>query len=49
MVVARDAAPVSPPAHAASMPEHTIAYLARLATVDELLAQWGVATDETRV
>ena len=47
VVVARDAAAGSPPGHAASMLEHTVAYLARLTTVDELLVQWGVGTDET--
>jgi nicotinamidase-related amidase len=42
VTVATDASVGTPAAHHASMLEHSLAYVARLATVDELLAGWSV-------
>jgi nicotinamidase-related amidase len=39
--VATDATVGTPPEHHTSMLEHTLAFVARLATTDELLAEWS--------
>jgi nicotinamidase-related amidase len=41
VTVATDAAVGTPAAHHASMLTHSLAYVARLATVDEVLAEWS--------
>jgi nicotinamidase-related amidase len=41
VTVATDAAVGTPAAHHASMLKHSLAYVARLATVDELVAEWS--------
>jgi nicotinamidase-related amidase len=41
VTVATDASVGTPARHHASMLEHTLAYVARLATVDELLGEWS--------
>jgi len=43
VTIATDAAVGTPAAHHASMLEHSLAFVARLATVDELLAEWSAA------
>lgn len=44
VVIPRDAVAGSPPEHAESVLRHTLPFIARLTTVDELLTTWGVAT-----
>ncbi len=41
VIVATDASVGTPAAHHASMLQHSLAYVARLATVDELLGEWS--------
>ncbi len=41
VTVATDASVGTPPEHHASMLKHSLAFVARLATVDELLAEWS--------
>jgi nicotinamidase-related amidase len=41
VTVATDAAVGTPPEHHESMLRHSLAYVARLATTDELLAEWS--------
>ena len=43
VTVATDACIGTPPEHHASMLRHTIAFVARLATTDELLSEWSAA------
>ena len=42
VVIATDAVAGDPPEHVASMMQYTLAFIARLSTVDELLAGWDV-------
>jgi nicotinamidase-related amidase len=42
VTVATDATVGTPPEHHASMLRHSLAFAARLATTDELLAEWSV-------
>jgi nicotinamidase-related amidase len=42
VTVATDASVGTPRAHHESMLKHSLAFIARLATVDELLAEWSV-------
>jgi nicotinamidase-related amidase len=42
VVIATDAVVGDPPEHVASMMQYTLAFVARLSTVDELLATWDV-------
>ena len=42
VTVATDAAVGTPPEHHASMLKHSLAFVARLATTDELLTEWSV-------
>ena len=41
VTVATDASVGTPPEHHASMLRHSLAFVARLATTDELLAEWS--------
>jgi ureidoacrylate peracid hydrolase len=41
VTIATDASVGTPPEHHASMLKHSLAFVARLATVDELLAEWS--------
>ncbi len=49
VTVATDATVGTPPEHHASMLRHSLAFVARLATTDELLAEWsGLTAQEAR-
>ena len=41
VTIATDACVGTPPEHHASMLEHSLAFVARLATADELLTEWS--------
>ena len=43
VVIATDAVAGDPPEYVAFMMQHTLAFIARLSTVDELLAEWDVS------
>jgi nicotinamidase-related amidase len=43
VIVPRDAVAGAPPEHVQSMLQHTLAFIATIRTVDELLDEWGVA------
>jgi len=44
VLIPRDAVAGAPAAHVESVLQHTLAFIATLCTVDDLLAGWGVAT-----